>query len=76
LIEEHTVGSGWRKREPQVIGSKHAHNSASEKGKSFQVFQWKILKYSQCKDAIPLKNKKLPPFSTEKRDKFRYFFRK
>ena len=31
------IGSGWREREPEVIGSKHAHTWASEKGKRFQV---------------------------------------
>jgi hypothetical protein len=32
------LGSGWREREPEVMGSKQAHTSASEKGKSYQVF--------------------------------------
>jgi len=31
------IGSGWREREPEVIGSKQAHTWASEKGKRFQV---------------------------------------
>jgi len=31
------IGSGWRERDPEVIGSKHAHTWAGEKGKRFQI---------------------------------------
>jgi hypothetical protein len=31
------IGSRWRERDPEVMGSKHAHTWASEKGKRFQV---------------------------------------
>jgi len=66
------LSSEWREREPEVIGSKHARTWVSEKGKSFQVFNCGIF----YKGVIPLKNRKLPPFSIEKRERFRYFFRK